>query len=356
MKKSKKVWVIVMAIILALVIIIVAAVGIMTRKMAVGGLLKSDSIDFVSDSDNKVNASNPVLKMMQIMWKGCSFSDAATHEKQTQPDGIERIYDIPYIDDGNVYHLLDVYYPQDATEKLPVIIDIHGGGWMYGNKNLNENYCLALASRGYIVFNMSYRLAPDVNVCEQLGDVANALKWINDNISNYPADESNIILTGDSAGGQLAVYSAVLLQSEELRDIFGVVDGELELSGLILTSPVAYMNNHDLFSVYMTLLWGADRENQPIYNYMNLDEIIDYAQLPPTYLITSSGDMLANKQTHKAYDLLQSKGVECKIADYGKLDGKKQPHVFSVLEPYDNAGTTAIDEALSFFEVETANN
>ena len=38
------------------------------------------------------------------------------------------------------------------NDKLPVIIDIHGGGWMYGDKGLNENYCRALADRGYVVF------------------------------------------------------------------------------------------------------------------------------------------------------------------------------------------------------------
>lgn len=44
--------------------------------------------------------------------------------------------DIPYISDGNKYHLLDIYYPENAAEKLPVIIDIHGGGLMYAEKRL----------------------------------------------------------------------------------------------------------------------------------------------------------------------------------------------------------------------------
>ena len=47
---------------------------------------------------------------------------------QTEPEGLEQILDIPYIDDGEKGHLLDIYYPQGTTEKLPVIIDIHGGG------------------------------------------------------------------------------------------------------------------------------------------------------------------------------------------------------------------------------------
>ncbi len=113
-----------------------------------------------------------------------------------------------------MFHLLDVYYPEGtkADAKLPVIIDIHGGGWMYGDKDLNKYYCLELANRGYVVFNMSYRLAPDVTVNEQLQDCAEALKWINENMESYPCDRSRILLTGDSAGGQLCAYSAALLQ------------------------------------------------------------------------------------------------------------------------------------------------
>lgn len=83
---------------------------------------------------------------------------------------------------------------------------------------------------------------------------------------------------------------------------------------------------------------------------MNLDQIIDFSQLPPTYLITSSGDTLAHSQTLKTAELLKSKGVECELADYGEVNGKKLVHVFSVLEPFDEAGTTAIDSAIKFYE------
>lgn len=323
------------------------------KAVAVGGLIVSDSIDYQQEDSNL--KANPIIKIMQMVWKFCSDGDMKKHAAQTPPDNIHEITDLAYIDDGNIYHQLDVYYPEGTTEKLPVIIDIHGGGWMYGNKELNKYYCLALASRGYVVFNINYRLVPDVTVNEQLQDCAFALKWISENMQNYPCDTENILLTGDSAGGQLAVYSAALLQSEKLREVFDVVDVNLQPSALLLTSPVSYMNNGSAFSMYTKILWGTDYKDKPTYEYMNLDQIIDYVQLPPTYLITSSGDTLAHSQTLQAAELLESKGVQTKLADYGKVDGKKQVHVFSVLYPFDTAGVTAIDEALAFFE-ETFNN
>lgn len=302
-----------------------------------------------TEAKDTVAAGNPIIKMMQIVWKFCAKSDAKVHKAQTPPGQIEKIVDIPYIDDGNRYHLLDVYYPEKTTEKLPVIIDIHGGGWMYGNKELNEYYCLSLADRGYVVFNLNYRLVPDVTVNEQLQDVAYALKWISENMDKYPCDTNSILLTGDSAGGQLAAFSAVLLQSSELREIFDVADGNMELSALLLTSPFPFMNNKNVFSLYTKILWGRNYKKKSTYKYMNLDEIIDYAQLPPTYLITSSRDALARGQTLKTARLLKSKGVKYKLADYGKIDGKTLGHVFSVLEPFDTAGKTAINEALAFY-------
>lgn len=354
--KVKKALTAVICVILAIAVVATVFISVVTRKqndtdenlVYVGGMLKSDTIEYQSESAKGLE-KNPVMKLMEMIWYFCSFGDEKKHEKQTPPE-VEMVKDIPYIDDGNLYHLLDVYYPKGTTpdEKLPVIVDIHGGGWMYATKDLNEYYCRALADRGFVVFNMSYRLVPDVTVDEQLQDVAYALKWINENMSSYPCDTENIMLTGDSAGGMLSVYSEVLLQSPELREVFGVVDAGIDIDALVLTSPVAYMKDGAI-SVYTKLLWGTDYKDRKTYNYMNLDEIIDYAQLPPTYLITSSGDSLAHDQTLKANELLQSKGVETVLRDYDKFEGKSLPHVFSILEPFDEIGTSTIDDAVEFY-------
>ena len=320
------------------------------KAVSIGGMLTSETIDYKVESSKGLE-KNPFIKIMQVFWKSCAKSDAEVHAKQTPPDTLEKVYDIPYIDDGNRYHMLDVYYPENATGNLPVIIDIHGGGWMYGDKALNEYYNLCLADRGFVVFSMSYRLVPDVTVNEQLMDCMAALKWISENMNNYPCDGTNVMLTGDSAGGMLAAYCAVLLQSEELRNIFEVTDADLELTALLLTSPVPNMNDGDITDKVKTICWGLDYESKATYGYMNFDQIVDYAQLPPTYLITSSGDDLGRAQTLKAYALLKSKGVEVELADYSDLrDNKKLPHVFSVLEPFDEFGSRAIDEALDFYK------
>ena len=353
-----KVFKIITAIILIIAVFAVAFVEIVTRKQPdtdenkvyVGGMLSSDTVDYETPSGDGIR-KNPVIKLMQMVWYFCADGDAKKHEKQTPPE-VEMIKDIAYANDINLYHTLDVYYPEGTTptDRLPVIIDIHGGGWMYGSKELNEYYCRALADRGFVVFNMSYRLVPDVTVNEQLQDVMLALKWINENMASYPCDSESIMLTGDSAGGMLSAYAAVLMQSEELRDIFDVVNPEMQLDALLLTSPVANMNDEGYLSIYTKLLWGKDYKNKATYNYMNFDQIVDFASdFPPTYLITSSGDSLAHDQTLATAKLLESKGVQTVLKDYEKYNDKSLPHVFSVLQPFDEIGTQTIDGAVDFY-------
>lgn len=360
--KSKKVNIlkIVLIVVVAIIMIAIAFVNLTTlpkydndkNVIYVGSMVKSDSVNY-SDESGKGIIKNPIVKIMQMVWRFCDGGDKKKHAKQKPPKNIEIIKDINYLDDNNLYHTLDIMYPENIgkNEKLPVIIDIHGGGWMYATKDLNENYCRSLCDRGYVVFNISYRLVPDVNVNEQIKDVMSALKWISENIKDYPCDSDNIMLTGDSAGGMLSAYATVLLQSGELRNVFNTVDAELNINTLVLTSPVAFMKSAGLFSLYTKPLWGKDYKNSETYNYMDFDEILPYAKnMPPTYLITSSGDTLAQKQTLRLYELLDKNGVECELANYGEEYGKSLAHVFSVLEPFDKAGKDAIDGALNFFE------
>lgn len=68
------------------------------------------------------------------MLKRWEKRDLKTLAKQEIPDGIKEFSGIPYVDDGHRGYLLDIYYPENAAGKLPLIIDIHGGGFLYGYK------------------------------------------------------------------------------------------------------------------------------------------------------------------------------------------------------------------------------
>lgn len=323
------------------------------KAIYVGGMRSSQSIDYKSDSAKGLE-NDIIVKIMQVSWKFCDKSDKKRMATQTPPENVVKVKDVEYLDDGNPYHKFDVFYPDGEIPKegLPVIIDIHGGGWMYASKDLNEYYCMELANKGYCVFSISYRLVPDVTVYEQIKDCTDALAYINSNMKNYPANKKTVMLTGDSAGGQLALYSTILNNNPDAREIFGTVDTKLNIKCLLLTSPVTYAKSGGWFSIYTKKMWGEDYKTKAAYNYMDLDEIMELANnMPPTYFITSSGDTLAHDQTVNAYNYFADKGYECEIQDFTDLrDGKKLPHVFSVLDPFDNYGQKAINNALDYYQ------
>ena len=267
-----------------------------------------------------------------------------------EPENVTRVTDLAYLDDGDPMHLLDVYYPDGTTEPLPVIIDVHGGGWMYGDKELNRLYCLTLAARGYTVFNMSYRLVPQVTVNEQLQDVMCALQWIEAHLGDYPCQPDRILLTGDSAGGMLAGYAAALLSSRALRSVFDTVDCSLQLTMLALNSPVAYMDDKGVMGAYTRRMWGEDYRRKPTAPYMNFSALLRAGKLPPTFLVTSSGDFMALTQTRRMAHELQGKGVTVDFMEFPQFEGEDLPHVFSVIHPESKAAKLVFDRMLAMFE------
>lgn len=290
------------------------------------------------------------FSLFDKVWKNTEKSDAKVHARQVLPPGITEEDDIPYADDGDHYHLYDVYYPTENDGRLPVIIDVHGGGWMYADKDLNKFYNQYLASRGFLVASVSYRLVPSVTVREQLQDVCLALKAVGEKLKDLPCDPTKIMLTGDSAGGMLAAFAAALAVSPDLRRHFGTVDPGLTYTCVTLTSPVANMNERTLIGAYCRVMWLEKPFRVSHTKYLNFSELLrEVDGLPPMLLITSDGDILAHGQTRRLYRELLEKGVDAALLDFGSPDGRMLPHVFAVLEPESPDGRACLDKTCAFF-------
>lgn len=288
-------------------------------------------------------------KVLGLFWQNTKRTDDKRIATLSVPEGVFESVDHEYLPDGHIYHKLDVYYPENTTEKLPVIIDIHGGGWMYGDKELNKIYCLTLAKKGYVVFNMSYRLYPEVNVRDQLWDISNALKWIKENLDNYPCRKDDIFLTGDSAGGMLTFFTAMINGSDYLRDCFNTVKTGISFNAIGLTCPMLFMNDGSLESRYCKIMLGDNYKNEKWANLVNMDNLLPYGDVPPTFIMTSSGDFLARNQTRKGVQFLKEIGADYRFMDFAPYNGTDLPHVFPVLNPDTEVSNRAIEEMLSFF-------
>ena len=219
---------------------------------------------------------------------------------QTTPENITRYDDILYGDDSRLkkWQYLDVYRPKDALEadgslkKLPVIISVHGGAWVYGDKDRYQWYCMRLAQRGFAVVNYSYRLAPEAKFPASLQDTEKVFQWTADNAASYGFDTSNVFAVGDSAGGHLlSLYTDVITNKEFGKNFDFIHEKNLTLRGVALNCGKYTLDDKDpqiklLLSGFMPK-GGTKEEIELLNTAAHVSE-----NFPPAFIMTCEGDFL----------------------------------------------------------------
>lgn len=277
-----------------------------------------------------------------------SKSDAIRDAGLTTPDDILRHDDIPYGEDPK-WQSLDLYQPRKAAGRLtPVIVSIHGGGWVYGDKELYQHYCMNLAQRGFSVVNYTYRLAPEFKYPAPIEDANAVFQWVMEHAQAYGLDADRIFAVGDSAGAHLlSIYACVCTNPDfAKRHAFGVPEG-LQLRAVGLACGVydvdvseGSQDNH----LMNALLPGGITPDA-----MDLLSPLRYVTpaFPPAFVFTSTGDFL-RAQAPKMVEKLQENDVPFVYRLYG--DRKNRPgHVFHC-DLRNPTGQLCNDEQCDFFK------
>ncbi len=144
------------------------------------------------------------------------------------PEGVRWLRDIPYAEGGTKAQMLDLYIPEQGAAPFPVIVWIHGGGWMQGNRFPAPGAWLS--AHGYAVAAISYRFSTEAIFPAQIHDCKGAIRWLRANASRYPLDGRRIGALGESAGGHLA---ALLGTSGGVEELEGDVGGNREQSSRV---------------------------------------------------------------------------------------------------------------------------
>ena len=145
---------------------------------------------------------------------------------------VRRVRNVVYGEADGKELKLDVYLPREGTESgglRPAVMQIHGGGWVIGDKREQGIPLLGhLVANGWVGFNVNYRLSPKVAFPEHLIDLKRALVWIREHADEYGVDPRFIAVTGGSAGGHLTALMGLTADDPEYQPGFEDADTSVQ--------------------------------------------------------------------------------------------------------------------------------
>ncbi|MFT4008841.1 MAG: alpha/beta hydrolase [Nocardioidaceae bacterium] len=124
---------------------------------------------------------------------------------------VRRIKDLVYDEGHGKRGKLDLVIPvEPRTDTAPVLLHVHGGAWMVGQKATQGVPLLTeMAAAGWVCVDINYRLSPGANWPDHIVDVKAAIAWVKEHIADYGGDPGFLAITGGSAGGHLAALAAL---------------------------------------------------------------------------------------------------------------------------------------------------
>lgn len=260
--------------------------------------------------------------------------------------GIEVTRDVAYRHGGAVEHLLDVWRPTHVAAPLPIVFYVHGGGFRFLSKDTHWVMALTFARAGYLVLNVSYRLAPRHPFPAAVEDIADAWQWTLAHAAEHGGDTSRIVVAGESAGANLAMgltLSTCYRRSEpHARAVFdaGVVPRAcLPMCGMLQVSdPARFARRRKLTrfiadridevaDAYLFGHDGATPEKLELADPLRVVERGDPPErpLPPFFAAVGTADPLLD-DTRRLQAALDKAGVENEVHYY-----PREPHAFHAL-------------------------
>ncbi len=233
---------------------------------------------------------------------------------------------IEYGEAGGEKLLLDAHVPS-GEGKFPVVLIVHGGGWMSGDREKDIVPVFAPVATNFTWFTISYRLAPTNHWPACYEDVQTAIRWVKKHAADYKGDPDHIALLGYSAGGHLVTLAGTHADADTQVQVVAAMAPPTDLvwdnerRGGLSTSMRALFN-YD--STNMTdSVRAVLKENSPV-TYVK-------AGLPPFLILQGSADKTVPAEQSSAFQKkLKAAGVDCemilipegqhRIADWTQFD------------------------------------
>jgi acetyl esterase/lipase len=191
--------------------------------------------------------------------------------------------------------LLDVYMPKaPARAPLPMVLLVHGGGFLSGSRQQVGDYATVLADQGFVVASLEYSLAPDHHYPVPVQQGTAALAFLAANAARFGGNATALFVAGDSAGAQIASQLAAVQTNAGLAAALGLAPG-VPLKGVLLFCGLFDMDTVGAtgFPAVRTYLWSYTGYRDWT-RYPRIDELSTARQVtnayPPTYLTVGDID------------------------------------------------------------------
>lgn len=231
-----------------------------------------------------------------------------------------------------------LYRPTDHAAAA-VMVYFHGGGWCIGTLETHDNLCRHLAHiTGMNVVSVDYRLAPEYVFPAALDDAYAATRWVADHAQELSCDARQLMVAGDSAGGNLAIATCLRAKQEKWDGIqqqllfYPVCDASMQTA-----SHAQFAQTPMLTREAMAAMWRHYHPKTPMHPLASVMQYADLTGLPPAVMVTAELDILRDEGEAFA-KRLQEAGVAVTVTRaQGMLHGFASfstmlPHIAQLLE------------------------
>ena len=230
-------------------------------------------------------------------------------------DNIEIVKDIVYDSLDGEDFAGDLYLNTKVKAPMPVVIYIHGGGWITGDKKFRRGFSKTLANSGIAVFNINYALSPRHKYPTCVINAFHALQWICDNADKYNLDIDNIFMSGESAGAHIAAMCGSTINNTEFKNKFGIKNSFTDIKGLLLYCGVyniETMLKKPFAASTFRDISGRDIKEIREYEYYKELSPLNYVDenFPSTFLVSSKHDVFCYGQDKELIEKMQAYKVK----------------------------------------------
>lgn len=207
-----------------------------------------------------------------------------------------------------------IFWPTKVAERAPCCVYFHGGGFVLGSPRSHEGLVRTLAEQtGAVFVSVDYRLAPEHKLPAAHDDALAAYVWVRDHASELRIDPDRIVLSGDSAGGNLTLATAVSARDAGMAMPKGLVP-IYPATDMTRSFPSHRELGRHYFLTSDVLDWFTERflssPEQKRDPRLSPLFVTDLSRLPPTHLVTAGFDPLRDEGEAMATRLRES-GVVC---------------------------------------------